>query len=326
MGASPSRLIALRTRSIKIPSSPVETMIDSTQSKGGIEFADDIFCPGCSYCLRGATGERCPECGYSLDRMRSGASKIPWLQRKQSGRLRTYWRTVWMVTFINRRFCEDYARPISYRDARLFQWLTVLHAVLPILLVVVVAYLTIPLEPGSEAGNPLQQIVATGALPRGPSWFERVFSEAWPVALSQVCLILFLATASGVPSYFFHPRQVGVRLQNNAIAMSYYTCGPLSLTALPVVLLAAAWAHGSFICWHGAALILAAALSAVVLWLTWWLNLVHTFRRIMPHLVSRSVAMAVGVPLLWLVLAGLIFIALPAIVVYVLVIIDSLRL
>ena len=34
--------------------------------------AQDIFCQRCGYNLRGLTGNRCPECGGSLDGVRAG--------------------------------------------------------------------------------------------------------------------------------------------------------------------------------------------------------------------------------------------------------------
>lgn len=81
---------------------------------------EDILCPACAYDLRGATGDRCPACGHSLENLRSTTSRIPWVHRKELGFVWAYWQTVWMVTFRNRSFCEEYARPVSYPDARFF--------------------------------------------------------------------------------------------------------------------------------------------------------------------------------------------------------------
>lgn len=61
---------------------------------------EDIFCPACAYDLRGATSDCCPECGRSLDNLRSTTSRIPWVHRKDLGHLRAYWQTVWMVTVV----------------------------------------------------------------------------------------------------------------------------------------------------------------------------------------------------------------------------------
>ena len=83
---------------------------------------DDILCPACSYDLHGAPGMKCPECGYSLLNIRSDVCRIPWVRRKELGRIRSYWLTVWMVTFRNRRFCEEYAHSLGYTEARRFQW------------------------------------------------------------------------------------------------------------------------------------------------------------------------------------------------------------
>ncbi len=97
----------------------------------GNSIAQDIFCQDCGYNLRGLTGDRCPECGRSLEGLRSNVSKIPWVRRKEIGRFRAYWKTVWFVMFRQRQFCDEMARLVNYRDSQYFRWLTVLFACLP---------------------------------------------------------------------------------------------------------------------------------------------------------------------------------------------------
>ena len=105
---------------------------------------EDLFCPGCGYSLRGATGERCPECGYSLAYLRTHTCGIPWAHRRQRGRLRTYWQTVWLVTFRPQRFCEEYAHEVRYRDARRFQLMTLLYVYGPLLVATLYLYVAHP--------------------------------------------------------------------------------------------------------------------------------------------------------------------------------------
>lgn len=333
----------------------------------------DVYCPACGYHLRGVAGPRCPECGYDLAGLRSPLSAIPWVHRRKLGRMRAYWQTVWMVTFQNRRFCEEYARAVDYRDARRFQWLTLLHVALPLLLAVVVVYSAVPPYTGpADWGERFAQAAATGTLPPEPTFFDRAYTEVWPVAILVVSFFLFLAAVTGVPSYFFHPRVIPVQRQNCGIAMSYYTCAPLALTGLLFILGGVACLSKEvaqllsllLLAWvvivalrpwwlkvlspvTGVILSVVALVFVVALhqfdvaipevatpWATvslallpisaWWLNLVHLARRTMPQLRRRRAAIAIGVPLLWIILAGVIVIGLPAVILGILIVAASL--
>jgi hypothetical protein len=44
-----------------------------------------------------------------------------------------------------------------------------------------------------------------------------------------VCIWLFVFAAAGAPSYWFHPRRLPVIKQNRAVALSHYACAPLIL-------------------------------------------------------------------------------------------------
>ena len=176
----------------------------------------DLFCQTCGYNLRGLTGDRCPECGRSLETIRATTSLIPWVYRKKLGQFRAYWRTVWLVMFRQRRFCDEMARPVSYADAQRFRWATILHAYAPVLLLTISVY-----------------VGAWPILFRDPLW-NQLFVAVWPAIGVHFCIVLFLAAVTGVPGYFFHPDHLPVELQNRAIALSCYTCGPLALTVVPV--------------------------------------------------------------------------------------------
>ncbi|MCK4623879.1 MAG: hypothetical protein KAV00_01100 [Phycisphaerae bacterium] len=282
----------------------------------------DIYCPKCSYNLRGAVGDQCSECGHSLANIRSRLCQIPWVRRRELGRFYGFWQTVWMVTFRNQRFCEEYARPVGYADARTFQWVTIIHVYLPALVAVLLVYLTTPAKP--EVANPLQQMMMSGMIQPGLTLWDRAYAEMWPVAILLICFLLFLAAATGVPSYFLHPRTVSVQQQNTAIAMSYYTCGPLALTPVILIVCIVATELFSVAEWGGYATMLGVIKSTGVLLLMWWLNLVRTTRRMMPQVKGRRVLVAVGTPLLWLILAGLTLVVLPLAVLSVLVVLTSL--
>ena len=77
----------------------------------------DIFCPTCGYNLRGLTGNRCPECGGDIEAYRQRGSLLPWVYRDRIGRFRAFWKTVWLVTFDDRRLATEVGRPVGERPA-----------------------------------------------------------------------------------------------------------------------------------------------------------------------------------------------------------------
>ncbi len=210
-----------------------------------------------------------------------------------------------MVMFRQRAFGEEMARPVSYADAQRFRWLTVLFLHTPLLLATMVMY------------------VLTWPAPFKDPFWDAAYAAVWPVAVLHLCFLLFLAAATGVPGYFFHPRDLPVEMQNRAIAMSYYACGPLAMAVLPAATGVAALAIG-FDGQVGLGLLLLAILLPGGQLAAWWLDLIHITRRIMPQRKGRAVLVAVCVPALWFLLGGLIFFGLPLLLLYVLIILAPL--
>ena len=209
----------------------------------GSVYADDLYCPDCGYSLRGLTSDRCPECGLLLDFIESDTPIIPWERRRELGWFRTYWQTVAQVIFRRKKFCRAFYRPVSYRSAQLFRWVTVLHVFIPALLAAPALYL---LKPAI-----LEDVIQTFGVAQLVWWYA--------------CLALFLVASTGVASYFFHPRVLSVRQQNRAVALSYYGCAPLAGMALAFVLGGVALAlldapHNLDVCFAAAACGLALAL------------------------------------------------------------------
>lgn len=272
--------------------------------------SQDIFCQTCGYNLRGLTGNRCPECGGSLDGVRSLVPQIPWMYRKELGWWRAYLRTVWFVMFRQARFCDEMARPVSFRDSQSFRWVTVLFVGIPSVLPLVCSHRTV-------MGYPI---------PRPDHFVFHAVAEGWPLVILYVCWLLFLAAATGVPSYFFHPREIPVQQQNRAIALSYYACGPLAFMAIPLLTCAAAIITSDVknptISMVSGILAFTLPVAAIA---PWWLDLIHLARRLVPQLPDRDGWVGIGLPILWGLLAGLIIFVLPVILGYVVVIFASLR-
>ena len=168
-------------------------------------FAEDTYCPKCTYNLRGTVGLRCPECGYDLDAIRRGVAMIPWERRAEIGRWRAYWRTARLFTFQPRRVSECLAGEISYRSARHFRVLTVLIATASAWCATVLAY-GLQIVPAAGVVNPSARgFTAFGSTPE-PSVLARAFAEVWPVALGDLCILLYLFAVTGAASYFLGPK------------------------------------------------------------------------------------------------------------------------
>jgi hypothetical protein len=204
--------------------------------------------------------------------------------------LRAYWRTVGVVMFRQRRFRNEIVRPVDYAAAQRFRWVTILHVAVPVLAALVVVYAGHVAKPFSRTNE-----VAVVML----RW-------VWPVGVVYAAFLLFLLAATGMPSYFFHPKAVPVVQQNRAIALSYYASGPLALMALPLLALAAGWVVG-FDHLVGMFFLLLGAILPLALMAVWWLDLIHLSFRLLPQRRGRAFLIAIMVPVLWFAL-GLLFV------------------
>lgn len=283
------------------------TMVDAS--------LDDAFCPECNYSLRGLLSDYCPECGFDLESLRSRVSEIPWVHRKEIGFFRAYWRTVWMVLFRHRRFRSEIARPVSYCDAQRFRFVTILHAYIPLLLIV-----------------PTWSVLQ-------PTGFEGVFKDfgiTW-IVLEHLAAVTVLIAITGLPSYFFHPRYLSVERQNRAVAMSYYGCAALAFLPMGVIPfwlgmlewrfgLDAILMHFGMLGWESTLRPLLLGSGTLVLLLSvfyLWFEPVRLVRALLRR--TRDVVLlAVGLPVLFVLAAALILVAFPASILYVVLLFRSL--
>ena len=274
----------------------------------------DIFCPQCSYNLRGIESEKCPECGYSLAFVKLTESQLPWLRRGEIGRVRAYWRTVRTAIVRKKKFWEEIGRPASYADAQVFRWATILIAYLPL----------IPLSAALLWTNP-----------------DNLFGWLWEhepaflivAALTiHVCILLFFAGATGLPTYFFHPKHIPVEQQNRAVALSYYCAAPLAWAPVAYLLLSLVYFglewelfdtdHLAHIAAVIGCLLLAAYFCGRIV-IEWLLELACLYKRTVRSDSTRYGMFLVFVPLLWLTCGFLILIFVPLVVGYVGLVVSS---
>ncbi len=281
---------------------------------------DHIYCPMCGYSLRSAQGDRCSECGYYLEGLRDETSRIPWVYHKLQGWLVSYWRTVWAVTFANTAFCEEYARKVDLTQARRFQWATIAHVSLILLVCLVIMS-------GGHTPDPRFPTTVSMFFPTftaAPTIWEQASDEGWPFAVLFVCLVLLLLMSTSLPGYFFHPSGINVSRQNAAVALSHYLCAPLAIAPLIMLgILPLLWMtdfsekYGSRSLW-----VIAGSFAIAVA--LWWLTLVRTARRIFPQLPNRTWSVGICVPLSWLGCVMVFMGLLPMSIMFVMVVISSL--
>lgn len=297
----------------------------------------EYFCPRCDYSLRGIDCDRCPECGESIDRATLARSRLPWVHRRQIGRIRAYWRTVWTVTFRPLQLAQEMSRPVSLANARWFWFINAMLLALPagliwgiflevtdpefrelIYMTAGEAMLTAPAAPGAGGAPPI--IPPSLFLPLGVALIQ-----PW---IAGGCLLLFLLMATAMPSYLAHPPRLPVVRQNRAIALSFYAGAPLAW--LPVIagpVAGLVWlsarledAPDEFI--FDVAIFATCSLLVGVPLLLWWFRTAGLLGRT----TGRSTAGVFFVlPLFWLLSAMVCLVLIPWSLGLILVIIDSLR-
>ena len=280
--------------------------------------ADDLFCPECGYNLRGIDEiERCPECGHGLDRARLAASNIPWSHRGDIGSIKAYLRTVWLVMRYPRRAAADVARPVSFDDAKKFRHITVLIALFaPLALLIYGCVLVVFSRPMTMSDTASPEIRV--------GWLLQVLLA--PVIV--VALYAFLLAASGVASYFFHPRSLPIERQNRAVALSYYACAPMALTPLSIVSLVGALIVRNYLASQpavviGIVLTTFAAVPAIQACMS-IVTPMQMMHRTTHCGVGCALLMGVALPILWALLAAVIAIGIPAAYLFVAIVIMSL--
>ncbi len=230
-------------------------------------------------------------------------------------------QTVRLLTFAPTQIARQAARPVAYHDARRFHFLCCL---IPWLLVtpftcwalwrsrtdlVERAFFD---DFGGYFGTPSME--SPGVL--------AVAADASIVLAHAVGLLLWPIMATGVVSYFYHPRRLPRALQNRAIALSYYAAGPLAMivpVGLFVLLMAGVAALVEQDIWPEPLDLVAVAVAFIVvlLWLIRLVTLPATLLRVGLHAsFGRAAACVVTTCVAWIVGLYALPIGLPLVVFY----------
>lgn len=262
-------------------------------------------CGQCGYDLRASSSSRCPECGGDSTGDWS-RSILPWAHRRSIGRVSAYLRTAWIACAHPTALAADMIRPQLLLDARRFRLATTLVAWVPGVTMVVgfgLARDGLDLKP---------RLMRRGVV---PLWVELVMlltlAGAW---------WMFLLCAAGVQSYWFHPKKLPMRLQNQAVALSYYTSAGWVLASLPLTGLAVLQVlfdldQAGLIAPGVITLVrLATAMSAVVMLLVLLHSTMVLMHRAAGPTWGRLASVALGLPIAWALLAAIWLALLPGIV------------
>ena len=284
----------------------------------------ELFCPACGYSLRGSDSELCPECGFKVDRSAAAVSRIPWEHRGRLGFVRAYWRTLWMPA---RAVAADIVRPVDYRAARLFQFVTVLIVSIPL-----AAMAALPIPNSFFAG--LGASVNAWPMVMPPGWsidlMLPLLAGAGLRVVVPVAIVLFFLAVTGVASYFFHPPHLTVVQQNRAIAMSYYACTPIVLLLLPIL---TGWAylllHVYSPNWPDrqfqlhALMLMVIGIGTVATLLLLWIGYLRMLRHATLCTTARTIALAATLPAAWVALGAMVLVGLPWLVGFVMIVVWS---
>ena len=290
----------------------------------------ELFCPACGYDLQCIGSERCPECGKEVDRRTLAVSRIPWVHRREIGRVRAFWKTVWWVTSKPQDVARECARPVSLADAKRFRWTVSIVAWVPVV-VAAAAWRFAWLAPIWREGRPpwvepLARLV-------GPElgWGYYSLVPVGSHAISLIALLLWLAVAGGVASYFFHPGALPRLRQERAVALSYYAAAPLALLPVVQVCFVALTLFAAKTGWNFATLYaasekfrifwLGACAATFAIALLWWVGTLRLLRGTTQATTARLIVTGASLPGLWLLLAPLIYFFLHAVVGFILLLI-----
>ena len=193
----------------------------------------DLLCGHCGQNLRGVVSDRCPECGGRFDRARILTAAIPWEQRRQIGRFKAYWRTVRFVTFRAPRMGID---SVTLTAAKSFRRWTV--GMLIVTLSVPIIVWTIHDRGTAASPGVFTKLFNQHEWPE----LEAVMRNSWFFGTSAVAAVLWIVAVTGVGAWFSHPTRLSVAEQKRGVAASYYACAPLAwITPLGMVYGLSSW-------------------------------------------------------------------------------------
>ena len=191
-------------------------------------------CPHCGYDLRGNATGICPECGGAFDAATlQAAAPLPWNDRPRIGLARAFVRQVSQSIRRPRELATLVGRPVDYAAARRFHLLCALVGGVGLAVPLLVAFV----EFRPNLLDPPATFWAGFSYATPPTPADYLLDGLIGLALA-VGGFLFLLAATGLATYFCHPRDLPRARQNSAVALCHFAAAaPLVLLPLVAVLL-----------------------------------------------------------------------------------------
>lgn len=300
----------------------------------------DLLCPQCGYDLRAIDSQRCPECGWEIDRSQMARSQLPWTYRREVGRWRAYWRTVWLATAHIKKLSMEIVRPVDLPDARRFATISGLIAGMPFAL----AMLGLMVAMGGTRfliPHPVDPSLYLGGNIRSADWIVPYAAgiTRWPVLpfglLLAGCLLARSASlwfSVPLPRNEAEDDEVHRVRRARAFALSHYATASMAFLPLALALGVA-----------GFVLTRSNPDPASLPWLAMWAALLgswfiaglciallylaplHLLSRTMRASGVRLLATAIGLPITWSICVGIGLLIWPWVAGFMWLMVDSLR-
>ena len=197
-----------------------------------------LLCPRCGYDLRGTTSGVCSECGRPFTRELLLAQTLPWLRRRNIGRVRAFVKTVLLATLNGRAWHQQMLLPLELREAARFFWASGVILLLFAMGGVAFFLWTVGLGPflldTRDAGIPWMF---------EPRMLWSVGMTRWPALFVYVTLLV-VEWGAGLRSCF---RRVGGQNPTQAEAAGCYAVAPLLMLPVAATLTFIAWAVSGFL-------------------------------------------------------------------------------
>jgi len=217
---------------------------------------------------------------------------MPWQRRREIGRFRAYWRTVFHVFRRNGRIGEMMAGPVDFQSGVEFRKSTVSQVMLALVIRTILVLTTVSLD------LPMNLVAMLAAVV--------LLLLMWP-ALSLMTSLPALACTS---------RACDAETEDRAVALSLYNCAPLALV-LPIVLLVSLpeflWNIYAAEQAHPLLQVRLSGLLALALGVYWWFVTGRAIQSVSPRRPMRIVLTWIALPLLW-VCVYLVITFLPAVI------------
>lgn len=212
----------------------------------------------------------------NIDEQAAPEPLIPWERRNKMSFFKAYFGTISYIVSMRNRLDEVIARPVCLRGAKKFRGTTVFLATIAWLVTVTLLFI-------SELKN--KHITDSHV-----AFFIIVI-----ILVVAVFTYLDMLMTTGTIKWFFCPENLDTEMQDRAIALSYYTCGPLLTVLLSPILLGVGllvlpYEHIHHVLW-------AIGVYNLLSFVGWYKLVIDAVHSTTGRKMKRTILSAIGVPI-----------------------------